>query len=48
MYQFVALKLGESAFAYGFYYVMGGCLIPLIVSPPVAPPSLLSGGSRPA
>ncbi|TFK83151.1 hypothetical protein K466DRAFT_666045 [Polyporus arcularius HHB13444] len=30
VYQFVALKLGESAFAYGFYYVMGGCLIPLI------------------
>ncbi len=45
VYQFVALKLGESAFAYGFYYVMGGCLIPLIVSPPAAPPSLLSGRS---
>ncbi|RPD53457.1 hypothetical protein L226DRAFT_151187 [Lentinus tigrinus ALCF2SS1-7] len=30
VYQFVALKLEESAFAYGFYYVMSGCLIPLV------------------
>ena len=31
-HQLIAVKLGESAFAYGFYYVVGGCLIPLIVS----------------
>ena len=32
VYQFVALDRDDSAFAYGFYYMMNGCLIPLIVS----------------